>query len=76
VRSYTVVTAGQAVGRDGPAGGDLVAAQDLTVLGWPGLTYQITVTLDPTASATRGATIGTVRLDGEQTHEKTPIVYR
>ncbi len=67
VASYPVVRAGQPVGTARGTGGAtvaLTAAADVSVLGWPGLTVHTSVHVTLPATATAGATVGTVDAAG------------
>jgi D-alanyl-D-alanine carboxypeptidase (penicillin-binding protein 5/6) len=60
LKPYTLVRAGQVVGT--AAGATLVAAKDVTVVGWPGL--KVTGSIDATVPphAENGARVGTLRI--------------
>jgi D-alanyl-D-alanine carboxypeptidase (penicillin-binding protein 5/6) len=63
---YTPIKAGQKIATI--AGTDLVAATNLTILGWPGLPYHLTLTTTATLPATppAGNHLGRLQLDAEQ----------
>jgi hypothetical protein len=65
MRAETPVRAGQVVAT--ASGTTLVAAHTITVVGWPGLTYQIRVRLNPGTTATGG----TVEVDGPDNSRQT-----
>jgi D-alanyl-D-alanine carboxypeptidase (penicillin-binding protein 5/6) len=62
--TYTVIKAGQPVATN-PDATPLVAPTDITVLGWPGLTYKITVKTTPSAT-----TVGITNPSGTTTTTK------
>ena len=63
VGPHVVVHAGDVVGKVGDRT-SLVAAQDLMVLGWPGLAVPATAHVTVPRSAAAGATVGTVEVGG------------
>jgi D-alanyl-D-alanine carboxypeptidase (penicillin-binding protein 5/6) len=73
---YTPIKAGQRIATI--AGTDLIAASDLTILGWPGLTYHLSLTIHtPIVSATPqavGAVVGRLQLDAAQEQAMIDIV--
>ncbi len=73
--TYTPIKAGQTVATI--AGSSLVAGTNLTILGWPGLPYHLTVTSNTPVAApspTPGATLGRLQLDAGQQQATTDIL--
>ena len=70
---YTPIKAGQKVATI--AGTQVVAATTITILGWPGLVYHLTLTTTATPSATPAAgALGRLELDTADEQETTTLV--
>jgi D-alanyl-D-alanine carboxypeptidase (penicillin-binding protein 5/6) len=72
---YTPIKAGQKVATI--SGTDLVAASDLTVLGWPGLPYHLAVktnTVTPSGMPPSGMAVGRVEVDAAQEQATTDLI--
>jgi D-alanyl-D-alanine carboxypeptidase (penicillin-binding protein 5/6) len=72
---YTPIKAGQTVATI--AGTDLVAATNLTILGWPGLPYRLTLTTDtttPLATPQTGTPAGHLELEAAEEQAMIDIV--
>jgi D-alanyl-D-alanine carboxypeptidase (penicillin-binding protein 5/6) len=72
---YTPIKAGQKIVTI--AGVDLVAATNLTILGWPGLPYHLTLktnTASPSGTPPAGTAAGSVELDAGQQQATTDLV--
>lgn len=77
LRTYPVVQRGQSVANLlGPLGtGTPVAAgADLSVVGWPGLTFQLTLQVATPQHVGAGAALGTIQATGHATTASVPVV--
>jgi D-alanyl-D-alanine carboxypeptidase (penicillin-binding protein 5/6) len=75
VNIYTPIKAGQTIATI--AGSHLVAATNLTILGWPGLPYHLTLTTKtatPSATPQPGTAVGRLELDAAQEQATTDIL--
>jgi serine-type D-Ala-D-Ala carboxypeptidase (penicillin-binding protein 5/6) len=77
LQSYTIVHRGQAIADvRGPLGAHtaVLAGADLTVTGWPGLTYQLSTQISAPRQVPAGATLGTVEASGPGTAVGTTVL--
>jgi serine-type D-Ala-D-Ala carboxypeptidase (penicillin-binding protein 5/6) len=75
--AYPIIRRGQTVADlRGPLGAhtSVVAGADISAIGWPGLTYQMSTDVPVTRKALAGANLGTIRVTGHQTATSAPAL--
>jgi serine-type D-Ala-D-Ala carboxypeptidase (penicillin-binding protein 5/6) len=79
LRSYTVVRHGQSIADvRGPLGArtSVLAGADIDVVGWPGLTYQLSSQVTAPRRAPAGTTVGTIQASGHAAVAGAPALYQ